>query len=96
MWIVIFERMKARRTSAGTCEATWDARAIFGDYMVEDGWKLVIDIMFVIEEGEDVNVVVFYVFIFVVESGLKTYTKDGTRILCDILEVERESWCKML
>ena len=94
--IVISERMKARRTSAGTCEATWDARAIPGDYTAEDGWKLAIDITPVIEEGEDVNAVVSHAFILAAESGLKTHTKDGTRILCDISEAERESRRKTL
>ena len=42
------------------------------------------------------NAVVSQAFILAAESGLKTHTKDGTRILCDISDEELKTKSKIL
>lgn len=94
--VVVAERIRVTRTSAGEARASWDARAVPTDYSTEDGWKLAIDIVPTVNEGEDVNAVVSQAFILAAESGLKTHTKDGTRILCDISDEELKTKSKIL
>lgn len=92
--VVVAERVRVTRTSAGAVTASWDARAVPKDYSVEDGWKLAIDIVPEIKDSEDTSAVVSQAFILAAESGLRTHTKDGIRVLCDISNAERESQSK--
>ena len=94
--VMVAERVAVVRTSAGEARARWDRRAVPKDYSMEDGWKLAIDIVPEVRDGEDVNAVVSQAFILAAESGLRTHTRDGTRILCDISTAERDSQSKSL
>ena len=62
----------------GRARVVGTREAVPTDYSTEDGWKLAIDIVPTVNEGEDVNAVVSQAFILAAESGLKTHTKkDG-------------------
>ena len=90
--VVIVERVRVTRTSAGEATVEWDARAIPVDYAPEDGWKLAIDIVPDIGEGEDVSAVVSQAFMLAAESGVKTHTKDA-RVLCHVSDAEiKQRW----
>lgn len=94
--VVVAERVRVTRTSASEATATWDVRVVPKDYSVEDGWKLAIDIVPEINENEDASAIVSQAFILAAESGPRTHTKNGIRVLCDISNAERESQTKIL
>ena len=89
--VIVSERVSVTRTSASEATVRWDPRAVPADYSSDDGWKLAVDVVPVIGEDEDVSAVVSQVFILAAESGSKTHTKDGVRILCDVSDIERDS-----
>ena len=94
--VVIAERVRVTRTSAGEATVEWDARAIPVDYAPEDGWKLAIDIVPDTSEGEDVNAVVSQAFMLAAESGVKTHTKDSARVLCHVSDAEiKQRWKRL-
>ena len=94
--VIVSERVSVTRTSASEATVRWDPRAVPADYSSDDGWKLAVDVVPVIGEGEDVSAVVSQVFILAAESGSKTHTKDGVRILCDVSDAEREACRKRI
>ena len=84
--VVVAERIRVTRTSAGEARASWDARAVPTDYSTEDGWKLAIDIVPTVNEGEDVNAVVSQAFILAAEWAEDAH--EGQRGFCATFQMK--------